>query len=113
MLCMGLLTESSRIVQTSALCEVEDFNRSDEFGIFVTIRVVGRVKFLELTQKEPFITGVCLEVIDKIPPSLDLPNMVSVSFTIICKIGNVIQINERLFFDTARSRKALTYVWRI
>ena len=38
--------------------------------------------------------------------------MKSVSFTIICEIGNVIQINER-FFDTARSRKALTFVWRI
>jgi len=77
MLCMGLLTDSSGIVQTSALCEVEDFNRSDEFGIFVTIRVVGRVKLLELTQMEPFITGVCSEVIDEIPPSLDLPNMVA------------------------------------
>ena len=39
--------------------------------------------------------------------------MKSVSFTIICEIGNVIQINERFFFDTARSGKALTFVWRI
>jgi len=77
MVCMGLLTEGSGIVQTAALCEIEDFNRSNEFGIFTTIRVVGRIKLLELTQMEPYICGICSEVIDEVPPSLDLPNMVA------------------------------------
>ena len=62
MVCMGLLTEGSGIVQTAALCEIEDFNRSNEFGIFTTIRVVGRIKLLELTQMEPYICGICSEV---------------------------------------------------
>ena len=76
-LCMGLLTDSSGIVQTAALCEIEDFNRSKEFGIFASIRVVGRVKLLALTKMEPFITAICSEMVDEIPPSLDLPNMVA------------------------------------
>lgn len=75
--CMGLMTDTGGIVQTSALCEVEDYNRSKEFGIFATLRVMGRVKLTNLTQMEPFIVGQCTEFADDIPKSLDLPNMVA------------------------------------
>jgi len=38
---------------------------------------VGRATLLELTRQEPFMQGICLEVMDTIPASLDLPNMVA------------------------------------
>lgn len=75
--CMGLMTDSGGIVQTAALCEVEDYNKSKEFGIFATLRVMGRVKLSNLTQMEPFIVGQCTEFADDVPKSLDLPNMVA------------------------------------
>jgi len=65
------------IIQTLPLCEVEAFNRMEGFGIFVTIRVVGRATLLELMRQEPFMEGICLEVTDTVPASLDLPNMVA------------------------------------
>jgi len=73
---MGLLAESG-IIQTAPLCEIEAYNRMEGFGIFVTIRVVGRVSLLELTQQEPYIKAICRELTDTIPPNLDLPNMVA------------------------------------
>lgn len=74
---MGLLADSG-IIQTIPLCEIEAYNRMGEgFGIFVTIRVVGRAKLLDLTQQEPYIKAVCTEVSDELPPNLDLPNLVA------------------------------------
>ena len=74
---MGLLADSG-IIQTIPLCEIEAYNRMGEgFGIFVTIRVVGRAKLLELTQQEPYLKAVCTEIVDDIPPNLDLPNLVA------------------------------------
>lgn len=73
---MGLIAETG-IIQTVPLCEVEAYNRMEGFGIFVTIRVVGRAALLELSQQEPFIKATCLEIADNIPPNLDLPNMVA------------------------------------
>lgn len=73
---MGLLAESG-IIQTAPLCEIEAYNRIEGFGIFVTIRVVGRVSLLELTQQEPYMKAICRELSDVIPPNLDLPNMVA------------------------------------
>jgi len=74
---MGLLAESG-IIQTLPLCEIEAYNRMGEgFGIFVTIRVVGRAKLVDLTQQEPYIKAVCTEIVDEIPPNLDLPNLVA------------------------------------
>lgn len=74
---MGLLAESG-IIQTIPLCEIEAFNRMGEgFGIFVTIRVVGRAKLVDLIQQEPYIKAVCTEIADEIPPNLDLPNLVA------------------------------------
>lgn len=73
---MGLIADSG-IIQTVPLCEVEAYNRMEEFGIFVTIRVVGRGTLLELSQQEPYLKATCIEVIDKIPQNLDLPNMVA------------------------------------
>lgn len=74
---MGLLAESG-IIQTIPICEIEAYNRMGEgFGIFVTIRVVGRAKLVDLTQQEPYIKAVCTEIVDDIPPNLDLPNLVA------------------------------------
>ena len=38
---MGLLASSS-VIQSVPLCEIEAYNLMDGFGIFVTIRAVGR-----------------------------------------------------------------------
>lgn len=73
---MGLLAESG-IIQTVPVCEIEAYNRMEGFGIFVTIRVVGRAQLDEITQQEPYLTGVCRELTDKIPPNLELPNLVA------------------------------------
>lgn len=73
---MGLLADSG-IIQTMPLCEVEASNTMEGFGIFVTIRVVGRGQLLEVTQQDPYLKGVCMEIIDEIPPNLELPNIVA------------------------------------
>jgi len=73
---MGLIADTG-IIQTVPLCEVEAYNRMEGFGIFVTIRVVGRAALLELSQQEPFIKATCIEIADNIPPNLDLPNMIA------------------------------------
>eukprot|EP00977_Amphora_coffeiformis_P014498 scaffold4062_cov130-Amphora_coffeaeformis.AAC.1 len=51
---MGLLANSG-IIQTVPLCEVEASNTMEGFGIFVTIRVVGRAQLLDITQQEPYL----------------------------------------------------------
>jgi hypothetical protein len=76
MVSMGLLAESG-IIQTVPLCEIEAYTRMEGFGIFVTIRVVGRAQLVEITQQEPFLKSVCRELSDKIPPNLELPNLVA------------------------------------
>lgn len=73
---MGLIADSG-IIQTVSLCEIEAYNRMEEFGIFVTIRVVGRAQLLEITQQNPYIKAACLEISDKIPPNMELPNLVA------------------------------------
>jgi hypothetical protein len=74
---MGLLAESG-IIQTMPLCEIEAYNRMGEkFGIFVTLRVVGRAKLVDLVQNKPYIKAVCTEIVDDLPPNLDLPNLVA------------------------------------
>mmetsp|Transcript_24501 Transcript_24501/g.35864 ORF Transcript_24501/g.35864 Transcript_24501/m.35864 type:complete len:409 (-) Transcript_24501:112-1338(-) len=73
---MGLIADSG-IIQTVPLCEIEAYNRVEGFGIFVSIRVIGRAGLLEITQQEPFITAVCVEINDTVPPNLELPNMVA------------------------------------
>jgi Lon protease-like protein len=73
---MGLLADSG-IIQTVPLCEVEAYSRMEDFGIFVTIRVVGRAQLDEITQQTPYLKGVCRELSDKMPPNLELPNLVA------------------------------------
>ena len=47
---MGLLAQAG-IIQKVPLCEIEAYNRMDStFGIFVTIRVVGRAQLLQFVQ---------------------------------------------------------------
>jgi hypothetical protein len=75
---MGLMANSG-IIQTMPLCEVEASINTLEgtFGIFVTIRVVGRASLLEITQQEPYLRGACIEVADVLPPNLELPNLLA------------------------------------
>ena len=73
---MGLLADTG-LVSKTLLCEVEAYNRMDQFGIFVTIRVVGRAELIEISQQTPYIKAVCLEIVDEIPPNLELPNLLA------------------------------------
>ncbi len=69
---MGLIATSG-IIQTVPIAEIEDYNRQlDGFGIFVTIRVVGRAKLLDIVRPAPYIKAVCTEITDVVPPNLDL-----------------------------------------
>ena len=72
---MGLLADSG-IIQSAAICEIEAFNRMEEFGIFATIRVVGRSSLVDVTQETPYIKAVVSEILDEVPDNLD-----SVSYT--------------------------------
>lgn len=73
---MGLLADYG-IIETVPICEIEAYNRMEGFGIFVTIRVVGRAQLDEIMQEAPYLTGVCREISDTIPPNLELPNLVA------------------------------------
>jgi hypothetical protein len=71
-LCMG-----SGMLRTIPLCEMEAYNRMDGFGVFVTIRVVGRAQLLNVTQQDPYIEGVCVELVDELPPDLEICNVLA------------------------------------
>lgn len=73
---MGLISQSG-LIQTVPICEIEAYNRMEGFGIFVTIRVVGRAKLMEVAQKGNFLKAVCTEINDSISPNLELPNLVA------------------------------------
>ena len=73
---MGLLAETG-IIQTVPICEIEAYNRMEGFGIFVTIRVVGRAQLDQFTQQDPYLKGVCRELSDNVPVNLELPNLVA------------------------------------
>ena len=76
MVAMGLLAQSG-IIQTVPLCQVEASNTMEGFGIFVTIRVVGRAQLMEISQQEPYIKATCMEITDQLPPNLELPNVLA------------------------------------
>lgn len=73
---MGLIAKSG-IIQTVPLCDIEAYNRMDGFGIFVTIRVVGRAQVVDVVQETPYLKAVCRELTDKFPPNLELPNLLA------------------------------------
>ena len=73
---MGLLAESG-IIQTVPICEIEAYNRMEGFGIFVTIRVVGRAQLQQIVQQTPYLKAVCQELTDTLPPNLELPCLVA------------------------------------
>ena len=73
---MGLLADSG-IIQTVPLCEIEASQKLDGFGIFVTIRVVGRAQLDAILLQEPYLKAVCRELTDAVPPNLELPNLLA------------------------------------
>lgn len=73
---MGLVADTG-VIQTVPLCEIESFSRIEGFGIFATIRVVGRASLIELMQQEPYIRALGVEISDCVPPSFDVPNLLA------------------------------------
>lgn len=70
---MGLIDESAGgIIQSVPLCEIEAYNRMDGFGVFVTIRAVGRATLKSVTQSHPFIKANCVELVDDSNPNVVL-----------------------------------------
>lgn len=74
---MGLCLGSGGMLRTMPLCEMEAYNRMDGFGVFVTIRAVGRAQLMNVTQQEPYIMGVCVELVDELPPDLEICNVLA------------------------------------
>lgn len=66
-LAMALISEEDEgILSSSPLCEVKDYNRmGGELGIFLTIRCVGRVELMEVTQDGPYLKADCVEIMDQ------------------------------------------------
>eukprot|EP00538_Stauroneis_constricta_P014043 CAMPEP_0119555862 /NCGR_PEP_ID=MMETSP1352-20130426/7959_1 /TAXON_ID=265584 /ORGANISM="Stauroneis constricta, Strain CCMP1120" /LENGTH=127 /DNA_ID=CAMNT_0007602713 /DNA_START=193 /DNA_END=572 /DNA_ORIENTATION=+ len=88
---MGLLADTG-IVKTVPICELEAYNRLDGFGIFCTIRVVGRAELHEIVQQEPYLKAMCYEITDTIPMNLELPNLMATSIESgIAKIASMEQ----------------------
>ena len=100
---MGLIADSG-IIQTVPICEIEAFNRMDQFGIFVTIRVVARAQLLQITKQEPYLKAACLEINDKIPPNLELPCLVAANIENFMLLLS--SMEHRL--DAARQEKSVT-----
>jgi hypothetical protein len=73
---MGLIAASG-IIKTVPLCEVEAYNRMEGFGIFVTIRAVGRASLTDVTKQDPYIKAMCYELTDKHPPDLKKANLIA------------------------------------
>lgn len=53
------LSHCTLAFQTVPICEVEAYNRMDGFGIFVTIRAVGRARIVEVIQVSLSVQFVC------------------------------------------------------
>jgi hypothetical protein len=100
---MGLIADSG-IIQTVPICEIEAFNRMDQFGIFVTIRVVARAQLLQITKQEPYLKAACLEINDKIPLNLELPCLVAANIENFMLLLS--SMEHRL--DAARQEKSVT-----
>ena len=90
---MGLLS-SSGLVKKVALCEMEAYHRMKGFGIFVTVRVVGRADVIQLTQQEPYLAAICREISDTLPPNLELPNLLAMN--IAESIQTISNMEQRL-----------------
>jgi hypothetical protein len=73
---MGLIAASG-IIKTVPLCEVEAYNRMEGFGIFVTLRAVGRASLLHVVKQEPYIKAVCHELTDILPKDLKKANLIA------------------------------------
>jgi hypothetical protein len=73
---MGLVADTG-VIQTVPLCEIESFSRIEGFGVFASIRVVGRASLLELIQQEPYIRALGVEITDAVPPNFDVPNLLA------------------------------------
>lgn len=71
------LSAKGGIIQTVPLCEIEEYNRMEGFGIFVAIRAVGRAHLDQITQHEPFLTGVCREISDATPSDVAASHVVA------------------------------------
>ena len=96
---MGLMAETG-IIQTVALCEIETFSRIEGLRFFTTTRVVGCVSLLEVTQQEPYIIALGVEIHDNKLHNLEVKNVVA------SKIDNTIvtisSLEEKLSCEFSR-----------
>jgi len=74
---MGLFASETGILRTVPLCEIQSFNRIEEFGIFCTIRVVSRASLMKVTRELPYIEAVCVEKPDKATEKMNLLNLLA------------------------------------
>jgi hypothetical protein len=65
-LAMALLSEEEEAILSSVpLCEVADYTRmAGEFGIFLTIKCVGRVELMDVDQDGQYMVAECIEIMD-------------------------------------------------
>lgn len=68
MVAMGFIMENEGLLQTVPLAEIEAFNRMEGFGIFLTVRVVGRARLVDVVKTAPYIKAKCREIVDDISP---------------------------------------------
>jgi hypothetical protein len=78
-LAMALLSEEEEAILSSVpLCEVADYTRmAGEFGIFLTIKCVGRVELMDVDQDGQYMVAECIEIMDSGSPDLSQANLVA------------------------------------
>ena len=78
-LAMALLSEEDEAILSSVpLCEIAAYNRmAEEFGIFLTIKCVGRVELMDVDQDGEYMVAECIEIVDSGTPDLTQANLVA------------------------------------
>lgn len=99
-LAMALLSEEDEAILSSVpLCEIAAYNRmAEEFGIFLTIKCVGRVELLDIDQDGEYMVAECIEIVDSGTPDLTQANIVADSIEKMVKRMSSIEdeLSDRL-----------------
>lgn len=99
-LAMALLSEEDEAILSSVpLCEIAAYNRmAEQFGIFLTIKCVGRVELMDLDQDGEYMVAECIEIVDSGTPDLTQANLVADSIEKMVKRMSSIEdeLSDRL-----------------
>ena len=99
-LAMALLSEEDEAILSSVpLCEIAAYNRmAEEFGIFLTIKCVGRVELVDVDQDGEYMVAECIEIVDSGTPDLTQANLVADSIDKMVKRMSSIEdeLSDRL-----------------